>query len=536
MAKTFLYFFLNVLIYILISDLVSIIYDSTNSLMFFKGKLMPEIIPIQGLLDSQLGIVIGNQDYIDLKADLEFLQMVIKHCEFEKLLSDIYIKQYEDLKIKLDAKKIIKIQQKAFLTIRVGLLHKHLGGSLDDFCRSIALSPLFQNFLGINILFGAKIPSRTTINELENSMPKDFLDNANTTFMSLLMDDGASKKFGFHQKFDMLNLYYDATCMKANIHYPVDYVFFKDWLRTTMLLLGSIRSKGVKIKMNTDPEKYESLINAFCMAMSAVHGKKGAKTKKKKIFRKMRELLLNGLGHANSHFIAFQAVCEKNGAIAKDLQILSDLKDMIEFAPKVIDLAKRRIVDEEIVPNEDKFFSLYEKEIIIIKRHKAGAENEFGNSAYLFEQKDGFILTADLLEKSSPGDAKLLVAGLEEIIKKYGNPTIESICGDRGCDSKEVGKLLVKIKETLGLDILNAVASKNVRKLIEQLKNKDIALHLKRRGSTEARIAIVKGITGNPMLQKGIANRRTHFAWAILTHNIFKAARMLRLQDLAKVA
>ena len=75
-----------------------------------------------------------------------------------------------------------------------------------------------------------------------------------------------------------------------------------------------------------------------------------------------------------------------------------------------------------------------------------------------------------------------------------------------------------------------------MHKLIEQLKDKDIALHLKRRGSTEARIAIIKGITGNPMLQKGIANRRTHFAWAILTHNMFKAARMLRLQDLAKVA
>ena len=374
---------------------------------------MSEIIPIQGFLDRQLDIVIGNQGYIDLKADLEFLQMVIKNCGLEKSLSDIYIKQYVDLNIKLNAKKIIKIQQKAFLVIRIGLLHKHLGGSLDNFCRSIALSPLLQNFLGINILFGAKIPSRTTINELENSIPKDFLDNANTIFMSLLLDDGASKNLGFHQKFDLSNIYYDATCIKANAHYPVDYVFFKDWLRTTMLLLGSIRSKGVKIKMNTDPDKYESLINPFCMAMSAVYGKKNSKTKKKKIFRKMRELLLNGLGHAESHFAAFQAVCEKNGASAKDLQLLSDLKAMIEFAPKVIDLAKRRIIDEEIVPNEDKFFSLYEKEINIVKRHKAGAENEFGNTAYLFEQKDGFIITADLLEKSSPGDAKLLVAGLE---------------------------------------------------------------------------------------------------------------------------
>ena len=497
---------------------------------------MLKIIPIQGLLDGQLDIVIGNQDYIDLLADLEFLQFVIKKCNFEVSIFDHYVKKQKDIGFKVDAKKIIRLQEKAFLAIRVGLLHKHLGGSLDDFCRAIALSPLFQKFLGINILFGAQIPSRTTINELENSMPKDFLDKANTAFMSLLLDDGASKELGFHQKFDLSNLYYDATCVKANAHYPVDYVFFKDWLRTTMLKLSAIRLKGIKIKMNIAPEKYESLINAQCMAMSGVHGKKGAKTKRKIIFREMRDLMLNGMSHAKSHFIAFQAVCEKNGASAKDLQLLSDLNAMIEFAPKVIDLAKRRIIDEEIVPNEDKFFSLYEKEINIIKRHKAGAEWEFGNTAFLIEQKDGFIITADLLEKSSPGDAKLLIGGLEDIIKKFGNSAIESICGDRGCDSKEIGKSLAKIKETLGLDILNAVASKNVHKLIEQLKNENIALHLKRRGSTEARIAIVKGITNNPMRQKGIANRRTHFAWAILTHNIFKAARMLRLQELVKAA
>ncbi len=487
-------------------------------------------ILVQGRLEKPLDVVLGCQVYIDMLLDFEFFELAIIKGNFINKVFDHYINLEKTLGKKLDEKKRIKLHCKAELAIKIGLLHKYDNSSLDVFCRNLGAMPAYQKFLGLRTLFGTKIPSRSTINELENSMPTELLSEFNVIFMKALFDKEHSKELGFKENFNLNHLFYDSTCFKANIHYPVDYIFFKDLVRTMMLGVGAIRDKGIKIKMNLEPSKFESKMNHLCMEMSSAYRVKDAKKKRKGIFREMRDLANNANNHAVSHFNAFNKTCEKDGCSGRDLQILSDIKAMIDFTPKVIDLAKRRILDEEIIPNEDKFFSLYEHEINIIKRHKDGAKYEFGNSGYIVEQQDGFIVTADLLEKSSPGDAKLIIKSLDNILNNYGLTTVESICGDRGCDSKDTSKAIAEINEKHGLDILNAIASKNVHKLMEQLKDENIREALKRRSSTEARIALLKIITNNPMRQKGIANRRTHFSWAILSHNIFKAARMLRQQ------
>jgi hypothetical protein len=43
----------------------------------------------------------------------------------------------------------------------------------------------------------------------------------------------------------------------------------------------------------------------------------------------------------------------------------------------------------ELVPNEDKILSLYEADVHVIVRNKAGVEVEFGNTLFLAENPQG---------------------------------------------------------------------------------------------------------------------------------------------------
>jgi len=60
---------------------------------------------------------------------------------------------------------------------------------------------------------------------------------------------------------------------------------------------------------------------------------------------------------------------------------------------------------------------------------------------------------------------------------------------------------------------------------------------LRRRGATEARIAIFKhGFAGSPCRAKGFAGRELAVSWAVLAHNLWLLARLKLRQDREAVA
>jgi transposase, IS5 family len=58
---------------------------------------------------------------------------------------------------------------------------------------------------------------------------------------------------------------------------------------------------------------------------------------------------------------------------------LSDLVHFRGLGKRVLDQARRRIMDHEKVPNEEKIFSIFEPHTELLKRGKAGKPIEFGH-------------------------------------------------------------------------------------------------------------------------------------------------------------
>lgn len=201
--------------------------------------------------------------------------------------------------------------------------------------------------------------------------------------------------------------------------------------------------------------------------------------------------------------------------------ILRRMDNVLEQAPAAIRQAHERIIGERPVANADKILSLYEDDIHVIVRGKAGADVEFGNSLFMAENAEGFILHHELLRDQSPGDARWLRQNLESIRSATGN-TLCGLIADRGFASKgNHGKLEAE-------DIYDGLCPRDPKALEERLGTDEVfAAAQRRRGQSEGHIGILKNnFLGGVPRSKGFAHRRLQVSWAVLAHNLWVVARL----------
>ena len=88
--------------------------------------------------------------------------------------------------------------------------------------------------------------------------------------------------------------------MKANIHFPVDWVLLRDAVRTLMKAALLIRKHGLKSRME-DPRKFLKEINCLSIEMTQSRRKTEAKRMRKRTLRRMKKLVKVVTAHAQRH-------------------------------------------------------------------------------------------------------------------------------------------------------------------------------------------------------------------------------------------
>jgi len=261
-------------------------------------------------------------------------------------------------------------------------------------------------------------------------------------------------------------------------------------------------------------------MNKLCIEMTHARKTRDAKKTRKKIFRRMKALMKTIENHALNYHRELKARWPETDWSELEAQVVLDrMQNVLDQLPQAIKQAHERIIGERRVPNRDKILNLYEPDIHVLVRGKAGAEVEFGNALYLAEQSDGLIVDWNFIEEQPPGDNKLTKESIERLAKEYKTPC--SYTGDRGFDS------LDNRVDLEALEIVNAICPRSVEQLKEKLEDVEFRRLQTRRGGTEARIGIFKNAyLGSPLRSKGFKNRRVRIEWCILAHNLWKLARM----------
>jgi hypothetical protein len=475
------------------------------------------IIAFQPELRPALIQVSGCKDYQEYRAILIEMDRILAVSGLEQRLINTRMKA---MGVALFGGKA----QRHAITIRTALRYAILLGvtqlSYRKLARTVADSILYQWFTYTNYVDGADPYSKSTIERFEKMFSHEEIEGLIHEVNQVVADRAGAEKLLYREAALRFNeVFADSTCVKSNIHFPVDWVLLRDATRTLMKAVTLIRDQGLLHRMEP-PEAFICRMNKLCIEMTHTRKKRDGRKARKKIFRRMKTLMRAIKLHAERYYELLSESWEQTDwSEAEARNIRGRIMGVLLLLPHAVWQAHERIIGERRVANKDKLLSFYQPDARILVRGKADAEVEYGQGLYLAEQADGLIVDWNFMEGHPTADSQLVEASLERMIKHYDS--IESYTGDRGFDGPKSRAALDEAS------ITNAICPRSVPALKEKLQDEEFRRLQKRRGNTEARIAILKNNgLDNPLRSKGYNHRQIRIELCILTHNLWKLATM----------
>jgi hypothetical protein len=111
------------------------------------------------------------------------------------------------------------------------------------------------------------------------------------------------------------------------------------------------------------------------------------------------------------------------------------LQAFIVRTERVADTARRRVINDEKVPNSDKLFSIFEPHTQLYKRGKAGQPIQFGRQVLVFEDAAGFLVRGVLMNRDE-GDKDVAVRETKSLQEQFDN-NVKRLSFDRGFHSPD---------------------------------------------------------------------------------------------------
>ena len=505
-------------------------------------------IPCEAHFRPVLPTIEGNVDYLTLREQLTTMDELLRTSgvekEFVRLSLERWIKTLSESKVEqielsgegqsgvigledlVSGKQQVRFQEHSVRALRCSIARTLLVGSFRDFAARLADSPLLQWFCQVAQLDRVKVPAKSTLQRYSTWLPEE---DMREVINGLLRKAGAAIAEGkqvldLEEPLDLSRMFLDTTCVKANIHFPVDWVLLRDGVKSLMQSVELIRTHGLRSRM-CEPQEFITKINRLSMEMTHTRRKKNGRKERKRVLREMKRVVSVVRAHAQRyHTLLDENWQATDWTRPQAEQVLKRLESIIEALPAAVKQAHERIIGERQVANDEKLLSLFEPNLQVIVRGKADAEVEFGNLLVLGEQIDGLIMDWELFKEQVPADPRLVRPSVERAESGL-KVAIRSLVTDRGFDNKINVKWLEERGTFVGL------CPRDPRALREAMKDQHFAQEQHRRAQTEGRIAIFKNeFLGRPMRAEGFENRALQVALGVLTHNLWVLAEKLREQ------
>lgn len=476
------------------------------------------IIPFELPLPQVLPTIEGNVDYRQLRAQLLHIDGLLIGSGVETRLMEKDLNTWRSKGKRLSAKAQQTRQRHCRQALRCNIARSLIQEDYRGFAARLADSPLLQYFCGVSELPCITVPSKSTLERYDKWWPPADIRQV----IHQLLDLGvtAPQKLALPEAVDLESAFLDTTCLEANIHYPVDWVLFRDATRTLMKALQLIRDQGLKHRME-EPQSFLTRINRLCIQMTHASRTTDTQRHRKKTLRQMDKLIGTVRHHARRYRDLLQQNWRKTQwTQAQAQQVLRRMDLVLEQLPQARKQARQRILQGQAVADQEKILSLYEPDVHVIVRKKAGAEVEFGNTLFVAENSQGLIVDWELFQEKAPADSALLPWTIGRMEKAYG-PGLEAVGADRGFDN-EVNRIGLAEE-----GIYNGVCPRSPQALRERSTSWKFKRLQRRRGQIEGRISIVKNVfLGGRMRSKGFAHRALTVTWTVLVHNLWVLARM----------
>jgi len=488
--------------------------------MIKKERPIRGTVSIQSWLRPALTHVGANKDYMLFRDQLDGVNTLLKGSHLETMAMDFAQAGWEAA----SSRAVRARTAFALKALRVETLRMLLGNpSFRAFSRTVAASDLLADFCGVRRIDGIRGISKSTLERASKFFTAEQVRWMKQVLIEMCGEADRAQEIGLPAPVATAVCLVDTTCLEANIHFPIDWVLLRDVGGTLLKAIKLIRRAGLRQRMPCEPEVLARQMNRLCIAMTHTRRKEDSRKARKRVLRQMKPLLRTIAAHARRHRDRLERDYGRTGySQAQASQIIQRVDRMLAQVAAVIVQAHERIIGERGVPNAGKILSAHESDLQVIVRGKADREVEFGNTLFLAESPQGLILDWEVYRQKAPAEWSQLQDSLQRQQAFDLSQRIRAACADRGfCASRGKAQLQAQ-------GIYDAICPRDPAELKRRFEEPRFARLQRRRGSTEARVAIFKQRCAKRLRCRGFEHRYLAVAWGVLGHNLWVVARMFQ--------
>jgi IS5 family transposase len=309
----------------------------------------------------------------------------------------------------------------------------------------------------------------------------------------------------------------DTTAVETNIHWPTDSSLLVDVFEVVKRDLDKARELGVE---HLEGRRFHvDSVRKLGLRIIRKGGRRGSGTRAlKPLYKRLIRQIEEILSVAGS-----VAMCLRDAAASsecRDEELATRLTEFRSLGAQVISQARRRVIEGESVPNDEKLFSVFEPHTELLKRGKAGKPIEFGHMIQIQQVKEKFITDYGVYELK-PVEPELLETALKSHRSLFGvNPAC--LTADKGYFEKATVDALEQTIEMV------SIAKKGKRTPAQTEREHDpVFRHAQRfRAGVEGTISYLKRVLGlSRCFAKGWTHYQASIGASILTHNLLILAR-----------
>ena len=320
----------------------------------------------------------------------------------------------------------------------------------------------------------------------------------------------------------------DSFVVETDVHYPTDINLLFDAMRKTILLTMTLCDGLGLPGWRQGSHLLKKVKKLFRKAQQLKRS-----TSKDDSKREKREQLIIDAHLAYLELVEFLIVRAKetllaaaSPSIVAHLKI-EEIKKYITHAERQIDQIRRRVVEGETIPHNEKVFSLFEEHTEWISKGKAGVSQELGLKVCVVKDQFGFILHHRVMQKET--DDQITVRIIQETKDRFNQ--LSECSFDKGFHSPYNQKNLAKILDKVILPRKGKLSAIN-----KEIENSDEFREARRKHSAvESSINALENHGLDRCRDHGLHGFKRYVGLAVVARNIQIIGHIIRQRELARL-
>jgi IS5 family transposase len=315
----------------------------------------------------------------------------------------------------------------------------------------------------------------------------------------------------------------DTTVVETDIHHPTDSTLLWDTVRVLSRLVGRLHKllpRGVRSFTNHRRSARRRMQEIQRMSAQQRHHQ--LVPKYRQLIRVTRRVV------ATARQVLKQTQNARGKTPLDDLAIQAlrqEIEHYCQLGDHVIDQARRRVLEAEQVPSDQKIYSIFESHTDLIKRGKTQKPIEFGHKVFLAESARGLITQYRVLE-GNPADEHHVESSLQHHQQTFGQAP-QLYGADRGFYSPNT----LTACQQAGVELI-CIPQRGGKKTPERAaieKSPAFKKGQRFRAGIEGRISVLfRGRGMKRCLAQGRQRFELFVGAAVLANNLLRLAALLR--------